>query len=76
MWHLIDTSGKDTPGKISHHTSVVFGDKMYLLGGSKSSGVENVNMYSLDLKSFKWEIVNAVIVLIFIIILERINSSS
>ena len=60
MWHLLETTGKEIPGKISHHTSIVFGDKMYLLGGSRSSGGENIHMFTLDLKTFKWEIVNPV----------------
>lgn len=38
MWHLIDTSGQKVPGSISHHTSVINGDKMYLYGGSKENG--------------------------------------
>ena len=33
-WLKIETSGKDRPSKISHHTCIVYGDKMYLFGGS------------------------------------------
>lgn len=54
MWHLIDTSGPN-PGAISHHSSVVYNDRMYLFGGSKANGEENKKFYSLDLKSYKWE---------------------
>jgi hypothetical protein len=50
----MDTVGPN-PGAISHHSSIVFGDKMYLFGGSKSTGLENKNFYGLDLKSFRWE---------------------
>jgi hypothetical protein len=41
MWHHIETSGREIPGALSHHTSVVFGEKMYLFGGSKENGKEN-----------------------------------
>jgi hypothetical protein len=33
-WKRVDTIGMQKPGALSHHTSVVFGDKMYLYGGS------------------------------------------
>ena len=72
MWHLIDTYGHN-PGAISHHSSIVYNDKMYLFGGSKSSGSENKNFYSLDMKSFKWDIIYAVRNL-YIILLERVST--
>ena len=53
-WQQIDTTGP-SPGAISHHTSVVYNDRMYLFGGSKSNGEENRNFYGLDMKLFKWE---------------------
>ena len=56
MWHLMDTAGPK-PGPISHHTTTVFNDRIYLFGGSKSNGAENPNFYSLDLRSFRWEII-------------------
>jgi hypothetical protein len=42
MWHLVDTSaskGSDggPPGKVSHHSAVVYGDKMFMFGGSKDN---------------------------------------
>lgn len=40
MWHSIETGGV-SPGKISHHTSIVLGDKMYLFGGTKGTGESN-----------------------------------
>jgi len=40
--------GQERPGAISHHTSVVFGDTMYLYGGSKASGEENKSLFSFD----------------------------
>ena len=66
------------PGPVSHHTSVVNGDKMYLFGGSSSSGQENKNMYALDLKFMKWEIVHSVskLLLNLFYILEGLSSIS
>lgn len=61
MWHLIDSSGKDVPGNVSHHTSIVYGDKMFVFGGSKDNDHDSSQcLYSLDLKSFKWELLNSV----------------
>ena len=59
MWHLMETTGPN-PGAISHHTSVVFNERMYLFGGSKANGEENPRFFSLDLKSYRWEIVQGV----------------
>lgn len=44
MWHAVDTAGA-APGKISHHSSVVVGDKMYLFGGTKGNGESNTHFY-------------------------------
>ena len=54
MWHLIDMQGKDVPGPISHHSCSVFGDKLYLIGGTKFSGEQNTLIYVLDMKLYKW----------------------
>ena len=35
---------------------MVYGDKMYLFGGSSMSG-ENEKFFSLDLNTIKWEVV-------------------
>ena len=43
---------------MAHHTSVVFGDKMYLFGGSNLE-VENTKFYSLDLNTFKWDLIKS-----------------
>lgn len=61
QWRPIEQAGKDYPGSISHHSSVVYGDKMFLFGGSSSNGEENKHMYALDLKFMKWEIIHTVI---------------
>jgi hypothetical protein len=63
MWKPVETTGKDIPGPLSHHTSAVYGDKMFLFGGSSSNGEENKHMYALDLKFQKWEIINSVLYL-------------
>ena len=57
--HIIGTVN---PGAISHHTSIVFHDKMYLYGGSKGNCEPNEKMYSLDMKSspYKWEIIEPI----------------
>ena len=34
-WNLLETNGNDVPDAISHHTSVVYKNTMYLFGGSK-----------------------------------------
>ena len=39
---------------ISHHTSIIKDDKMYLIGGSYNFN-SNANVYSLDLRTFKCE---------------------
>ena len=42
---------------MSHHTSVVFHDRMYLFGGSKGNSDPNEGLRSLDLKNFKWDVI-------------------
>ena len=56
-WSEVNTFGAH-PGPLSHHTSVVFGDKMYLYGGSKGNCDSNDLMYALDLKTFRWEVID------------------
>jgi N-acetylneuraminic acid mutarotase len=65
MWHLLDTTGPN-PGAISHHSSVVYNDRMYLFGGSKANGEENQRYFSLDLKSYRWDMVQSVFIFILI----------
>ena len=55
MWHLVETTGKDVPNRISHHTCSIYGDKMYLIGGAQTDGEPNLYLYVLDLKLFKWD---------------------
>lgn len=59
-WKRIETQGAQKPGPLSHHSSVVVGDKMYLYGGSgpRSKAQMELDMptlWSLDLKSYRWE---------------------
>ena len=52
------TKGEDKPGRLAHHSSVVFGDKMFLFGGSNLE-TENRKFFILDLITFKWEVVKS-----------------
>jgi N-acetylneuraminic acid mutarotase len=61
-WKRVETLGVQKPGALSHHSSVVVGDRMYLYGGSgprsKQSEQEPPALWALDLKTFRWEVVN------------------
>lgn len=57
-WVLVETKGEVKPGPLAHHSSLVYGDKMYLFGGSNLEN-ENTNFFSLDLGLFKWEIIKS-----------------
>mmetsp|Transcript_2846 Transcript_2846/g.2669 ORF Transcript_2846/g.2669 Transcript_2846/m.2669 type:complete len:131 (+) Transcript_2846:155-547(+) len=35
-WIQLPTSGKEKPGKLSHHSAVIYNDKMYIFGGNAS----------------------------------------
>ena len=70
MWHLIETSGFN-PGAISHHTSVVFNDRMYLFGGSTANGDENKRFFSIDLKSYRLDIIQSVSIWLLKIFTQR-----
>lgn len=50
------TKGETKPGQIAHHSSIVFGDRMYLFGGSNLE-LENSKFFTLDLNTFKWDVV-------------------
>eukprot|EP00347_Sterkiella_histriomuscorum_P011091 403373787 len=60
-WTKVEFHGKESPGLIAHHTSVVFGEKMYTFGGSSTSNMKDQShsFYSLDLKTYKWDQINA-----------------
>ena len=59
-WQLVPTSGKEKPGFLAHHSSIVHQEKMYLFGGSNLE-TENKHLWMLDLKSFEWRIVKPVV---------------
>lgn len=44
------------PPPITNHTSTVYGDKMYLFGGSTME-CENQMLYSLDLNKYQWQLI-------------------
>ena len=52
--------GKERPGALSHHTSVVLHDKMYLFGGSgpRTPNADSHALWALDLKTLRWEAVS------------------
>ena len=56
-WQQVITQGLLQPGTISHHTTLIYQDKMYLFGGSKGNCDPNERLFTLDLKSYKWETV-------------------
>ena len=57
------SKSKETPnqtvscvGPVSHHTSVIYENKMYLFGGI--NGIDsNAQMYSLNLNDLNWELI-------------------
>lgn len=57
MLQTKDAKGVKGPGAISHHTSVVWNNKMYLYGGSKANSEENLDLFVLDVDKCLWNIV-------------------
>lgn len=57
-WVKLETKGEEKPGPLAHHSSVVYGDKMFLFGGSNME-TENTKFFSLDLNSLKWEVIKS-----------------
>ena len=55
-WTQLSYGGKDQPGPLAHHSSVEYGGKMYLFGGSNLE-YDNQHLFALDLKSYEWRIV-------------------
>ena len=61
-WWRIETNGPQKPGPLAHHSSVVFGDKMYMFGGSgprtqaqQMSDKPNASLWTLELKTMRWD---------------------
>ena len=44
------------PRAVAHHTSVVSGDNMYLIGGSNTKS-ENKGFYKLGMRNMQWELI-------------------
>jgi len=44
------------PRAVAHHTSVVNGDNMYLIGGSNTKS-ENKGFFKLSMRDMKWELI-------------------
>lgn len=58
FWKDIPTKGDEKPGPLAHHTSVIYGDKMFLFGGSNLEA-ENRKFFSLDMNHFRWDLVKS-----------------
>ena len=62
-WKKVDTLGAPLkPGPLAHHTSVVYGEKMYLFGGSGPRVAGQTlpdgtvpSTWALDLRTMRWE---------------------
>lgn len=59
QWNLAKTTGISKPKAVCNHTCCVFPEKnkMYLYGGLVDGGKDNVDMYSLELNKFLWQLV-------------------
>ena len=56
-WNHIKLKGKDQPGKISHHSSVVYKNKVYVYGGNSCDTDPQGKIYELDLSYSQWSLV-------------------
>ena len=59
-WQQLQFNGKLRPEAVSHHTSVVHGNTMYLFGGCLASGLENNDFWSLNIDKMTWQIIKPV----------------
>jgi hypothetical protein len=57
-WQKVSTTGAK-PGPLSHHQAVLLGDDMYIFGGMNADGDCSSELYSLNLTSFEWKVVQA-----------------
>lgn len=48
--------GKNEPGPIAHHTTVVYMDQMYLFGGSNGI-IDNNKFFKMSLLNYRWEVI-------------------
>lgn len=65
QWEALEPKGKQKPGKLkwvnglgplAHHSSCVYGGKMYLFGGSNLE-TENKDFFVLDLATLEWKVI-------------------
>jgi N-acetylneuraminic acid mutarotase len=56
QWNQFKTEGKH-PGNISHHSSVVHEDKMFVFGGNTVDIDNEGKLYELDVDSLTWSLV-------------------
>lgn len=56
-WDELEIEGIK-PKPVSNHTSVMHGDKMYLFGGITGAFDSNEQFFTLDLNSYKWELLD------------------
>ena len=59
VWTEIKTQGSmgcKVPKPIANHTSCVYGNTMYMFGGSGGM-CENTDLYALDMDKYSWEAV-------------------
>ena len=63
-WQLVNTKPKNPntkvklelgPKLIAHHSTIVSGNKMYLIGGNNTKN-ENKGFYKLDMLNLSWEL--------------------
>lgn len=47
-WKQVDIKGVNKPRAISHHSSCVHNNRMYLYGGIKPNGEENTQLFVFD----------------------------
>jgi len=52
----IETRGLKNPGKIAYHTLTLISDEKCLLIGGSNLGIDNSNIYELDLLTFEWKL--------------------
>lgn len=55
-WEQLETTGAK-PGFLSHHRSVLIGEEMYIFGGMKSDIENNCDLFSLNMKTLQWKVI-------------------
>lgn len=55
-WSLLKPKSKDTPGKKSAHSAVLFRDSMLLFGGKCDDSTRCADIWNLDLRTLVWKL--------------------